>query len=262
MITIAPTKNIYNPSKNVSSPSFKGSFEQEPLWLDDFCVYKKANSEAKKILASKNDVVRQSKVELQHAQAVVNARLKKVQEAISKTPEKIKEFGGKKYYKEFFDGRLHSITSFKETKSGIQIDRVNTYNNDGSMDVIVADKNNQVRNIHKNFRQIAPQSFIEDCGYRFESGVLKSANGPLSYVHDGVAKERIDNREDVYRFSDGQLTSYCPKTSWAGKDFYATRIYNFQENRLVGYAEDYTKLEDGFVDAKRQYDFTAVGFFA
>lgn len=263
MITITPALNIYNTNKNVSSASFKGSFEQEePLWLDDFFVYRKANSEAKKILDSRGDIVRQSKVELQHALAIINARLKRVQQAVIKTPDKIKEFGGKKHYKEFLDGKLHSITTFRETETGIKIDRINAYNSDGSMDLIIADENNQVRNIHKNFRQIAPQSFIEDCGYRFEAGVLKSSNGPLSYVHDGVAKEKLDTREDVYRFIDGQLVSYCPRISSAGKDFYAPRIYNFQEGRLVGYAEDYTKLKDGFVDAKRQYDFTDVGFFA
>lgn len=262
MITISPLANVFNTNNKMSSQSFKGSFEQEPLWLDDFFVYKKANSEAKKILESKVDVVRQSKVELQHAQAIIDARLKRVQQAVVKTPKRIKEFQGKKYYKEFFDGKLHSITSFKETDEGIKIDRIDAYNADGSKDVIIADTKNQVRNIHKNFRQIAPSSFVEDCGYRFEAGVLKASNGALSYVHDGNARERVDVREQVYRFNEGQLTSYSPKTSYAGKDFFASQIYNFQDSKLIGYAEDYTKLEDGFVDAKRQYDFSTTWFFA
>ena len=46
-------------------------------------------------------MLRQSKVEFQHAQAIVNARLKRVQQAVIKTPEKIKEFNGKNIIKNF-----------------------------------------------------------------------------------------------------------------------------------------------------------------
>ncbi len=262
MINLVTSSPIYKQNQNPSSLSFKGIQEQEPLSIDDFIVYQKANIESKKILASKQDLVRTSKVEYRHAQGVINSRLRRLEDVLECSPEKIKERNGKKYYTESFNGRLHSTTTFVNGSEGIKIDRVDVFNADGSKDIFIADEKNGVRNIHKNFRQIAPKSFIEDAGYKFENGVLTASNGVLSFVNDGNAIVGIDERKDVYRFKEGELTSFSPHISCAGKDFFASKIYRFQDNRLVGYTENYTKLEDGFVDATKSYDYSKLGFIA
>lgn len=262
MTMISSISSVQKSYIKLPQPSFKGVQPQEPSGVYDYVVYRQAKSDAKKILSLKKDIVRISKIENQRAQSVIDSQRKKIQLAIQQTPRRIKNKNGKTYMVDSFAGRLSHVTYFQQTEDGIKIDRIDVVNSDLTKDVIIADGNNKVRNIHKNFRQIAPCSFIEDCGYQFEDGVLKASNGALSYVHDGNARERVDVREQVYRFNEGQLTSYSPKTSYAGKDFFASQIYNFQDSKLIGYAEDYTKLEDGFVDAKRQYDFSTTGFFA
>lgn len=261
MISICPVSNIKKTCKNSPKISFKGVQPQEPLGVYDYVVYRQAKSDAKKILDSKRDVIRISKIENQRAQSIINSQIKKVQFAIEQTPERIKCRDGKTYMVDSFTGRLSHVTYFKQADDGIKIDRIDVVNSDSTKDVIIADENNKVRNIHKNFRQIAPNSFIEDCGYQFKDGVLKSRNGALSYVNDGNARERVDTRENVYRFSDGQLISFYPKTSCAGKDFSATRIYKFSDEKLVRYAEDYTKSESGEVDFSKNYQYSDYNIF-
>ena len=106
MISICPVSNIKKTCKNSPKISFKGVQPQEPLGVYDYVVYRQAKSDAKKILDSKRDVIRISKIENQRAQSIINSQIKKVQFAIEQTPERIKCRDGKTYMVDSFTGRL------------------------------------------------------------------------------------------------------------------------------------------------------------
>lgn len=247
--------NFNSVQNDVFSPSFKASEAEDDYDFDsplsDFIIRLKVLRDTPKIIKNSEDIKQQAKLSYNSAKSIFNVRLRKIEHAISCSPELCSDERKEKKYTEYDEGRVKSITTYTVDDSGVSIKQIDIINRNSTKDVILVGQNNQITGLRLGIRQIAPNSYLQKSEITYKDGMLSSYCDAISCVNDGIAKSKIKTKENFYKFKNGLLEMYLPHMEYVGKDKYFKHIYCFLNGKIKKYIEGYAD-ENGLKSHKRE----------
>lgn len=254
MLTISPISQITSTYKNHNinnkvfvnnndefTPSFKGSYETEKSFFQQLCdeiLTLKVKGESRNIIKKSEDIKEYAQLEYTRVSSIVNSRINQIEKIMQNEPHRIIDVNGTKYIQGKRRGEVLKDVIFKLQDGQVNIKRVDVTNEDGSKDCIWVDDNNRPKFIRKGVKHISPNSYISEKTLKYENGRLTYCYKKGKKVNDGVAISCVDSRHHVYKYANGYLTSYSPKTTSVGNEPYYDKLYLFDYNALVRYMED------------------------
>lgn len=248
------------PIKDTISLSFKGKnddFDDDEMSLPvmDFVVKMKAKSDSKQIVKNTKEIKKASSSEYKRAMSVIATEEKKILSGRLSRDNDIERTDGKSLYKSYSYGKLRRVTHFSQEGQKVLINQVDVYNSNGSLDIIVADENNNVKLVRKDVRHIGPKSYLEDKVYTYRNdGTLEFYYDSSSKINDGVAKSKTEKKYNVHKFEHGQLSYFIPVATYSGNDLHYDKKYIFKDGDIKTYMVDVDVVR-GEDEPKKRYDF-------